>query len=93
MTLMRKMWLAKGDGVTTTVSTTVVMRASMCLIARNGEHSVTVVLDEGDLNIQSAQRDKGDLEKAWYHVNELEVTSFLGKCFQEVSCKKIVVFI
>jgi hypothetical protein len=53
-------------------------------LPKNGKHSVTVVLDDGDLNIQSASRNSGALEKEWHSVSESEVIGFLSKRFQEV---------
>ena len=37
-----------------------------CFPQKNGKHSITVILDEGDLNIKSSSRCEGALEKEWY---------------------------
>ena len=48
-----------------------------------------MILDEGDLNVQSSTRCEGKLEKEWYELVESEVcaagaSTFLASCFQEV---------
>ena len=58
-----------------------------CFPPKNGKHSITLILDEGDLNIKSSSRCEGALEKEWYELVGSEMCAagtFLGSCFQEV---------
>jgi len=52
-----------------------------------GRHPITIILDEGDLNIQSASGEEGALERQWYEKIDSELaqaSTFIESCFQVV---------
>ena len=56
-----------------------------CLGRANGKHMITVILDEGDLHVQSSTRSRGALEKEWMAELGPEGHAFMDSCFQAVN--------
>jgi hypothetical protein len=57
-----------------------------CVERTNWKYAITIILDEGDLHIQSHSRSQGALEKEWQRpISGPEGSSCLSSCYQEIN--------